>query len=124
VDELTFILDPGPDGFDGLLASAREAGEKMLGDVGRVANDTAGIMAQVVTKDTWALAEHMRVMSSSTEGDKTSYEIGSDALNRSGREYAIFEHWRHEGESFFDRGEQYANDMLYEGAAKIVNSIN
>jgi hypothetical protein len=121
---LKYVLTPGPGEFGEALEQVQEGVERSLSNVSQVANDAAGIMAQVVTQDTGELARQMRIIEQRVEGTISTYVLGSTALNRSGLEYAYYEHMRHEGSSFLDRGEQYANDMLFEGTASILNSIN
>lgn len=123
---LTFFIDPGADGFDDVFADLKHAGREAIHSLRQTANDAAGIMAQVVTKDTWELAWHMGIQKSDLsryDSGFERYEVGSNAKNRSNREYAIFEHLRHEGVSFFDAGEQFANDAVWEGAIAKIDEV-
>lgn len=118
-----WYLQAGPGDFEETLDRARDATEDVKRNLATLANDTAGIMAQVVTQDTGYLAEKMGVIDAESDPGNNKYVIGSKALNRSLREYAFFEHKRHEGSSFFDTGERYANDMVFETGVAAINSL-
>lgn len=120
---MSWYLDKGPHAFGEYLEEIDDLVDRSMSNIAQVANDTVGIMAQVVTQDTGELARQMKITDSDTSGNIKVYQLGSTALNRSGREYAFFEHMRHEGSSFFDIGGQYANDMLFEGTASVLNSL-
>lgn len=120
---LTWYLDKGPNAFGEYLEEIDDLVDKSMSNIAQVANDVVGIMSQVVTQDTGELSRQMKITDSDVSGTVKVYQLGSTALNRSGLEYAYYEHMRHEGSSFLDIGEQYANDMLFEGTTAILNSL-
>lgn len=118
------IIRPAADAFGDFLKALDRGVQDALKHGGNVANDTVQVMQGAVTRDTSALANSIRVMERSEAGDATRYVLGGDAKNRSGREYAWFEHARHAGNSFYDQGERFANDHYYRGVTTIINSLN
>lgn len=118
-----WYLQPGPGGFQDAIDDARDATGEVMTGLHQLANDTAGIMAQVVTQDTGYLAAQMGVIDAESDPSNNTYVIGSKAQNRSLKEYAYFEHMRHRGSSFFDTGQQYANDALFESGVAAINKL-
>lgn len=120
---MRWYLDKGPHAFGEYLEEVDDLVDKSMSNIAQVANDTVGIMAQTATQLTGELARQMKITDTEQTGQVVTFHLGSTALNHSGLEYAYYEHMRHEGSSFFDVGERYANDMAFEGTVSILNSL-
>lgn len=121
--DITYRMMPGPEHFTEAVDAAVEAVQESFDNIGKVANDAVTWMMAKVTVDTTALRESIHIIRTTKTGDNVRYLIGGTAKNRSGKEYGIFEHLRHEGTSFIDEGERFANDALSEGTSIIIGNL-